>query len=297
MRLLFSVPMSISPTPLFAEALTPAAPAATEGLTKYPVHIFSIGGFPITNSMISEFIVTIIIIAVIQTAMRAPKLVPSGMQNFIEWIVESMTNFLEMLMGRETTRRGFWYFGGLIIFIVVGNVLALVPGVGTIGFGHGTNIWNFEVTKPFFRGTNANDNLTAAYSAIFFFMFFYWCYRAAGVGGSLFHIFGPKVRFKNPFADGLFILIFFTVGWVELLTILFVRPIAFTFRLYGNIFGGEYLLDSIYKMAPHIAFLTLVPFYFYELLVAVVQAFVFFVLTAAFTGLITNTSNHPAEDH
>jgi F-type H+-transporting ATPase subunit a len=208
-----------------------------------------------------------------------------------------MTNFLEMLMGRETTRRGFWYFGGLIVFIVLGNLLALVPGVGTFGFGHGTNMWNFEVTKPFFRGANANDNLTAAYSAIFFFMFFYWCYRSAGVGGSLFHIFGPKVRFKNPFADWLFILIFFTVGWVELLTILFVRPIAFTFRLYGNIFGGEYLLDSIYKMAPNAAFITLVPFYFYELLVALVQAFVFFVLTAAFTGLITNTSTHPEDDH
>jgi F0F1-type ATP synthase membrane subunit a len=48
-------------------------------------------------------------------------------------------------------------------------------------------------------------------------------------------------------------------------------------------------------MAPNFAFLTLVPFYFYELLVAVVQAFVFFVLTAAFTGLITNDSNHSAD--
>ena len=117
------------------------------------------------------------------------------------------------------------------------------------------------------------------------------------MGGSLFHIFGPKVRFKNVARrPGSSSSIFFIVGWVELLTILFVRPIAFTFRLYGNIFGGEYLLDSIYKMAPNLAFLTLVPFYFYELLVAIVQAFVFFVLTAAFTGLITNTSSHPGEE-
>jgi F-type H+-transporting ATPase subunit a len=261
------------------------------------VPLFSIGGFRITNSMISEVIVTFIIIAVIQLAMRSPKLIPTGMQNLIEWMVESMSNFLELLMGRETTDRGFWYFGGLLVFVVLGNLLALVPGVGTFGWGHGTNIWNFEVTRPFFRGSNANVNLTAAYSAIFFVMFFYWCIRQAGVGGSLFHTFGPKVRFKNPFADITFIIIFFAVGGVELLTILFVRPIAFTFRLYGNIFGGEFLLDSIYKMAPNFAFLTLIPFYFYELLVALVQAFVFFVLTAAFTGLITNTSNHsPDED-
>lgn len=279
--------------PIFAQA---GVASPTEGLTKYPVPLFSLDGFPITNSMVSELIVTLIIIAVIQVSMRSPKLVPTGMQNFVEWIVESMNNFLEMLLGRATARRGFWYFAGLLVFIVLGNLLALVPGVGTIGWGHETN-GHFEVDKPFFRGMNANDNLTAAYSAIFFVMFFYWCVRAAGVRGSLFHIFGPKVRFKNIAADWTFITIFFLVGWVEVLTILFVRPIAFTFRLYGNIFGGEYLLDSIYKMAPNFAFITLVPFYFYELLVAVVQAFVFFVLTAAFTGLITNDSNHAADDH
>jgi F-type H+-transporting ATPase subunit a len=280
----------ISLVPFFADAAQPE-----EGLTKAPVNLITVFGFPITNSMISELIVTLIIIGTIQFAMRAPKLVPSGLQNFVEWLVEAMDNFLVLLMGRATTDRGFWYFGGLIVFIALGNLLALVPGVGTIGWGHQVN-GHFEVVKPFFRGTNANDNVTAAYSAIFFFMFFYWCWRSAGVGGSLMHIFGPKVRFKNPFADWLFILIFFLVGWVEVLTILFIRPIAFTFRLYGNIYGGEYLLDSIYKMSPNLGFIFLVPFYFYELLVALVQAFVFFVLTAAFTGLITNQSTHPGED-
>ena len=89
-----------------------------------------------------------------------------------------------------------------------------------------------------------------------------------------------------------FIIIFFLVGWIEVLSILFIRPLAFTFRLFGNIFGGEFLLDSIYKMAPNIAFITLIPFYFYELLVAAVQAFVIFALTAAFTGIITNSDDH-----
>ena len=84
---------------------------AQEGLTKAPVVLYNLFGFPITNSLISEIIVTGIIIAVIQTAMRAPKIVPTGMQNFVEWIVEAMMNFLEMLMGRPTTKRGFWYFG------------------------------------------------------------------------------------------------------------------------------------------------------------------------------------------
>jgi F-type H+-transporting ATPase subunit a len=273
-------------SPLFAEA--------ADSMTPKPVDLFSIDGFEINNSMISETIVTLFIIAVVQVAMRAPKLVPTGFQNFVEWMVEAMSNFLELLLGRATMQRGFWYFASLFVFIVLGNLLALVPGVGTFGLGKDVN-GHFQVTEPFLRGANANDNLTAAYSAIFFFMFFYWCFRAAGVGGSLFHLFGPKVKFSNIFANILFMIIFFLVGWIELLTILFVRPIAFTFRLFGNIYGGEFLLDSIYKMAPNFAFLTLVPFYFYELLVAVVQAFVFFVLTAAFTGLITNDSNHSAD--
>ena len=121
-----------------------------EGLTKAPVQLFDVGGFPITNSIISEVIVTIIIVAVIQFATRRPKLIPTGLQNLVEWMIEAMGNFLELLMGRETTARGFWYFGGLLVFVVMGNLLALVPGVGTVGFGHGTNMWNFEVTRPFF---------------------------------------------------------------------------------------------------------------------------------------------------
>src|SRR5476649_1533978 len=267
--------------PLFAEA----------GLTKYPVPLIRIFGFDINNSMVSAMVVTAIVIAFVQVSMRAPKLIPSGMQNFVEWLVESMINFLDNLLGHETTIRGFWYFGGLFVFIFLCNLFALFPGVGTFGWGQVEN-GHFEVTQPFLRGANANDNLTAAYSAAFFFMFFYWCIRKLGFGGFLGHIFGSQVKFKNPFANLLFIFIFFMVGWVEVFSIFIVRPIAFTFRLYGNIFGGEYLLDSMYKMAPNFAFILLVPFYFYELLVAFVQAFVFFVLTAAFTGMFTNSGAH-----
>ena len=267
-----------------------------EGLTKAPVNLFSVGGFEINNSMISSVIVVGIIIAVVQIALRAPKLVPTGLQNFVEWLLEFMRDQLESSMGRETTRRSFWYFGGLFVFIFLCNVFALVPGVGTIGWGHVEN-GHFEVTQPFLRGANANDNLTAAYTAVFFFMWFYWCIRQLGVGGLLFHIFGSKVTFPDRLTNYIFILIFFLVGWVEIFSIFIVRPIAFTFRLYGNIFGGEYLLDSMYKMAPNIAFITLVPFYFYELLVAVVQALVFFMLTAAFTGMFTNADDHRETAH
>ncbi|MCE0483086.1 MAG: F0F1 ATP synthase subunit A [Methylacidiphilales bacterium] len=274
--------------PLFADEAT--------GMSPKPVDLFSIGGFPVNNSMIAETIACIAVIVVIQIAMRKPQLVPSGMQNFIEWLVELLSNFIESLAGRKTMERGFWYFGSLFVFILAENLLALFPGTGTVGYGHGTNIWNFEVTHPFLRGANANVNATAAYTAIFFFMYFYWCWREAGIRGSLFHVFGSKAKFANKAVDILFIIIFFVVGWIEVFSILIIRPIAFTFRLFGNIYGGEYLLDSMYKLAPNFAFIILVPFYFYELLVAFVQTFVIFALTAAFTGIITNAGDHASEE-
>jgi len=288
----------ISFSPIFAADAEPVT-----GMTQAPVDLFTIPviNFPVNNSMIAEALACAAVVTIIQIGMRNPKLIPSGMQNFVEWVVELMSNFIESLAGRETMERGFWFFASLFIFILAENTLALVPGFGTWGWGHyvdgGNTIWDFEVTKPFLRGANANVNTTAAYAAIFFFMYFYWCVRQMGVGGSLFHIFGSKVKFPNVALNWTCIIVFFLVGWIEVLSILVIRPIAFTFRLYGNIFGGEFLLDSMYKLAPNFAFLILVPFYFYELLVAFVQAFVFFALTAAFTGMITNSGDsHGSEE-
>jgi F-type H+-transporting ATPase subunit a len=278
--------MSFSLLPIFAE-----------GLTTAPVDLFKFLGITINNSMIAEVIATVVVVLLVQIAMRSPKLVPTGLQNFVEWLVEMISDFTADITGRVTMLRGFWFFGGIFVFIFAENVLALLPGVGTIGYGHLVD-GHFEVTKPFLRGANANVNLTAAYSAIFFVMWFYWCIRQISSWGLLKHIFGSQVNFASRFANGLFVVIFFVVGWVEVASVFVIRPIAFTFRLYGNIFGGEFLLDHVYHLAPNWSFITLIPCYFYELLVAFVQAFVFFVLTAVFTGIFTNTDGQsPDEAH
>src|SRR5476651_339015 len=116
---------------------------AAEGLSAAPVPLVSIFGFEINNSMVAAGIASLLVIVVVQTAMRAPKLVPSGLQNLVEWIVEVMSNFLETVVGRETMQRGFWFFAGLFVFIFVGNLLALIPGFGTFGYGHGEGFWDF----------------------------------------------------------------------------------------------------------------------------------------------------------
>ena len=83
----------------------------------------------------------------------------------------------------------------------------------------------------------------------------------------------------------LMIVVFFLVGFLEVLSILF-RPISLSFRLYGNIFAGENMLESMARLVPGWGWLLPVPFYFMELLVGVVQALVFMLLTAVFTMLI-----------
>lgn len=273
---------------------------AEEGLPQAPVPLFNVDGFEINNSEIAAVIASVVVIVVVQIAMRAPKLVPDGLQNVVEFIVESLSNFIESITGRETMIRGFWYFAGLFVFIFAENVLALLPGVGTIGFGQGDHFWDLTIDKPFLRGANANANMTAAYAAIFFVMWFYWCFRGIGVKGVVMDIFGSKVKFNSVFLNIPFGLLFFVVGLIEVLTILFIRPIAFTFRLYGNIFGGESFLDTIYRTAPNhlLATLFLIPAYMWEFIVAFIQAFVFFILTVVFTGILTNTAAHgPSDSH
>jgi F-type H+-transporting ATPase subunit a len=279
--------MSLPFHPLFAEEALPAA----------PVPLFSIGGFEINNSEISAIFATIVVITVVQIAMRAPKLVPSGLQNVVEAIVEALSSFIESITGRDTMRRGFWFFGGLFVFIFAENVLALLPGTGTFGQGHGDAWYDLTIDKPFIRGANANANMTAAYAAIFFVMWFYWVFRAIGANGVFQDIFGSKVKFQNAALNMGFAALFFVVGLLEVLTILFIRPIAFTFRLYGNIFGGESFLDTIYRTAPNhlLAGLFLIPAYMWEFVVAFIQAFVFFILTVVFTGILTNA--HGADKH
>ena len=81
------------------------------------------------------------------------------------------------------------------------------------------------------------------------------------------------------------VIVFFAVGWLEILSILF-RPVSLSFRLYGNIFAGENMLEAMASWCRGFGWLLPIPFYFMELLVGFVQALVFMLLTAVFTMLI-----------
>ncbi|OLC28237.1 MAG: ATP synthase F0 subunit A [Verrucomicrobia bacterium 13_1_40CM_4_54_4] len=225
------------------------------------------------------------IIIFAQLAMRNIKPVPSGAQNFWEWLVQSLYEFLENIIGRDLVKKTFWFFATIFIFILFVNWFGLIPGVGTIGWGHYDPATGaFHVDRPLLRGGNADLNMTTAMAAIFFMLWFVWAIQAQGVGGFLLHLFGPKGE-TSGIVKILMIIIFFMVGWLEVLSILF-RPIALSFRLFGNIYAGESIIEALSNMVPLLSWLIPIPFYFLEVLVGFVQALVFMLLTAIFTLLI-----------
>ena len=252
----------------------------------------NIGGSIVNSSMIVTWIVAALVIFFAQAATRrirsvkdAALEVPAGAQNFWEFLVESLRNFLEDIIGRDLTRKTFWFFASVFIFILFTNWFGLLPGVGTIGWGHETAN-GFHVDTPLLRGGNADLNMTMAMALVFFVCWLFWAFSENGIGGVVLHLFGnPARKEMTGILKLAMAVIFVMVGLIEVVSILF-RPVSLSFRLYGNIFAGENLLESMANLIPAIGGFLPIPFYFMELLVGLVQALVFMMLTAVFTLLI-----------
>jgi F-type H+-transporting ATPase subunit a len=211
-------------------------------------------------------------------------------------VVESLRNFLESILGRELTAKTFWFFATAFIFIVATNWFGLLPGVGTVGWGTPNAQGALEhISRPLFRGANADLNLTLAMSVVFFGAWLGWALKANGVGGFIMHIFGPRGDSKG-LLKVLMVVVFLCVGVLEMVSILF-RPISLSFRLYGNIFAGETMLEAMSNLVRSLAPIITIPFYFLELLVGLVQALVFTLLTAVFTLLICSHDEGHGDAH
>jgi F-type H+-transporting ATPase subunit a len=276
---------------VYAKAVSVTPEEAEHGPSQKPVEIARMFGFPITNSMVFSWIVAVGLIVFAQVATREMKPVPDGAQNFWEWLVEGLYTFLEDIIGSHLVERTFWFFASVFIFILTANWLGLIPGMGTIGWGH-QSAHGFRIDQPVFRGANADVNLTLAMALVFFACWIIWALQEDGPVGFLKELFAPKGQ-----TDGLMkvvmVIVFFASGCLEIVSILF-RPISLSFRLYGNIFAGENMLDAMSTLVPRLSWLLPVPFYFMELLVGVVQALVFMLLTAVFTLLICQRDEEPA---
>jgi len=264
-------------------ATAEAGKQEAHGLTPEAPRLGPTGASFLTNSMVVTWTVALGLILFARYATRRMQLAPAGAQNFLEWLVEALHEFLEGIIGAKLVKRTFWYFATVFIFILFTNWFGLIPGVGTIGWGvageHG-----FKVTTPLLRGGNADLNMTAAMAMIFFACWIVWAVQSVGVKGVFLDFFGPKGDTTGVLRI-LMIVVFFLVGFLEVLSVLF-RPISLSFRLYGNIFAGENMLEAMATLVPSLGWLIPIPFYFLELLMGLVQALVFMLLTSVFTLLI-----------
>jgi F-type H+-transporting ATPase subunit a len=258
--------------------------------------LVSAGALPIfpnvpwlTNSMIYTLVIGAIILVIIRLGTRNMKEIPSGLQNVIEAAVEGLENLTKAKVARWCFPLVATYF----IFIVFSNLMGLLPGVGSIGYGPVAKDSSMpfaieHAVVPFLRPPTADANMTIAMSLIFFIMSTYWAIKYNGVWGLIKHIFGPKGGLKGPILIPLSI-IFALVGVIEVVSLL-IRPVALAMRLYGNIYGGE----SVLALMLHKCYgLAAVPFYFLEFVVAIVQAMVFTILCIAF---ISTLCSHDEEE-
>ena len=265
------------------------------GVSQNAIEITRVFGLPITNSMLVSWIVALGLIIFAWVATRRMKQVPEGAQNLFESLVESLYTFLEGLLGPQLVKRTFWFFASVFIFILSANWAGLIPGVGTIGWGYQTP-HGFRIDQPLFRGANADVNMTLAMALVFFAAWIFWAIREVGFVGFLKDLFAPKGETTGPLKI-LLVAVFFAAGCLEVVSILF-RPVSLSFRLYGNIFAGENMLETMAKLVPGLGWLLMVPFYLLELLMGLVQALVFTLLTAVFTQLVcVHESHEPKAAH
>jgi F-type H+-transporting ATPase subunit a len=250
-----------------------------------------------TNSFLFTVIVTGLIIWVARWATRNMQLVPTGPQNLFETIIEALYNTFEGIVGRHMISKVFPLLATLFIFILAANWMGLIPGVGTIGFGKpGVGPLSLsEVDEPLLRAVNADLNTTLGLAIFFMGWWVVWTIQEVGVIGFLKHTFAPKGGVTGFLSVALLPLFIF-VGIIEVISIA-IRPISLSFRLFGNIYAGETLLHTMTTIGSSLPiplnWLTSVlfplPFYFLELLVGLLQAFVFAMLCSVYIKLSTDS--------
>jgi len=231
--------------------------------------LFSIGPIPVTNSLLTTWIVTAILIAFAYLATKNARLVPHRLQNIAESMVETLQDFVTTI-APDRAKVFLPIVASFFFFILFGNYLGLLPGIGTIGF------WEDHTFVPLFRSINSDLNTTAALAIVSLIATHYLAIKYLG----LWHYI-QKFISLNP--------IFLFIGLLELIGEA-TKILSLSFRLFGNIFAGEVLLTT--ASTKLFAFIIPIPFYFLEILVGFVQALIFAMLTLVFMTILTQKTQH-----
>jgi F-type H+-transporting ATPase subunit a len=237
-------------------------------------------GWAITNSMVTGWVVSVSIILFVMWLIGKPSILPSKGQALVESLISGLRDMLEPIVGRKAFPFAFPLLVTFFLFILLQNWTGLLPGVGTVGMGEDRPDGKFHMTAPFVRPFTADFNSTIALALVSFGGWLVIIFKFAGPKFILHDIFGNKAN-KREIPTALYYAlsgVFLVVGVIELVSI-FIRPFTLSVRLFGNVFGGESLLHGT-------GFLFI--FYFLELLVGLIQALVFTLLSSVYIGLICN---------
>lgn len=236
-----------------------------------PEPVFHIGHLVVTNSILTSWIVVLIIIALTFIARRGFGLVPSKFANLFDASLEYIINMFDSTTGnRKLTLEFLPFLGTFFVYILLNNWFGLVPGVGSI------TIFNGVSTVPLLRGGNADLNSTIALALISVVGIQYYGMKHVG----FFKHIGKFLNLKSPMG--------FMIGLLELLSE-FTKIISFSFRLFGNMFAGEVLLVVISFLVPVVIPL---PFFGLEIFAGIIQAVIFTMLTLVFLNMAVSHEAH-----
>ncbi|MEK7172444.1 MAG: FoF1 ATP synthase subunit a [Patescibacteria group bacterium] len=265
--------------------------------TLFAEPLFNFHGFTITNSLLCSWLAVFLVVAFSLMARRKIAMIPKGLQNYCEVFLEGAYNLADNVTGsRGKTMKFLPIVLPLFIFILFNNWLGLLPGFGSIGFIAAREGERFFI--PLLRGGTADLNTTLALSIMAVVLTHIFGVVMSGAWGHLNRFAGfkfflelPRKVFKEKNYQALLVNpIQFFVGLIEAVGEV-AKVASLSFRLFGNVFAGEVLLAS---MAAIFAYAVPLPFIFLEIIVGIIQALIFAMLTLVFLSVM---SSHHAEEH
>ena len=239
--------------------------------------------FVVTNTLLSSWVASILLIAIFVIGTRKLKIVPGRFQNFCEIIVEGLLNFVEGVIGSERSRLLLPVIATIFLFVLFNAWIGLIPIYQSLGFKEG-GVIQIHLLRP--AGTDLNMPLALALISFFYVEFlglrllgFRYIGKFVRVGSLRRGLSGlVRFRFMDAFQG---LLDFAFIGPLEAFSEL-VRVISFTFRLFGNMTAGEILVLVSAFLVP---FMATIGVYGLELLVGLVQALIFAGLTLVFAAV------------
>jgi F-type H+-transporting ATPase subunit a len=267
-----------------------------------PGVLFHLGFLPVTNTMITAWITIILLVLLSFFAFRRPKLVPTGLQKFMEFLYCTLLDFCISIAGEKNGRRFFPFVATIFVFIITNSWLGLLPFFGdalyVVGEG-GKHI-------PFLRAANTDINIPISLALFAWISIEVFGLRAIGFGHYMKKFFNFsrlgvgflklfKGKIGSAFGDIFFGFIDIFVGILELISE-FIRIVSFTFRLFGNMTAGEVLILVVAFLAPLIIGSVV---YGLELFFGLLQALIFGGLTVVWmTMAVTpHEEEHKKEEH